>query len=100
MAPPEELREMIWQVITITITVIVTIIVTITLNIAIIINITIIVIVIVIVIVIINPVHEHNHCQNIATGETSQAITSHHFFDYYNVGFGFCRKITFLTKKK
>ena len=98
MAPPEELREMIWQGITITITVIVTIIVTITLNIAIIINITIIVIVIVI--VIIDPVHEHNHCQNIATGETSQAITSHHFFDYYNVGFGFCRKITFLTKKK
>ena len=98
MAPPEELREMIWQVITITITIIVTIIVTITLNIAIIINITIIVIVIVI--VIIDPVHEHNHCQNIATGETSQAITSHHFFDYYNVGFGFYRKITFLTKKK
>ena len=33
---------------------------------------------------------------NIARGETSQAITSFHFFDYFNY-FGFHHKITVIT---
>ena len=35
--------------------------------------------------------------RNIAKGETSQAITSFHFFDYFNY-FGLNHKITFITK--